>query len=80
MPPFKPSEPPKQFEPYQQRVIDEKIDLDEKRSKLDAFFKTETFKSLISAEKFDLSQQADAMQKYSASLASRISRFNKSAG
>jgi hypothetical protein len=63
------------LQPFQQRVVNEKEALDENREKLDAFFRSDAFRSLNSTEKTDLSWQADAMAKYSAILARRIARF-----
>lgn len=60
---------------HQQRVIDEKADLDEKLAKLAAFFGTPTFARLDQAEQRRLYTQKDAMQDYSDVLAERIGAF-----
>ena len=61
--------------PHEQRVVDEKTALDELRSKLAAFFDTETFKLVAPGEKNRLSRQFVAMQAYSSILGERIAVF-----
>ena len=61
--------------PHQQRVVDEKTDLDEKLTKLLAFFQTDMFKSLLEAERSRLRNQARFMDGYSAVLEERIAAF-----
>jgi hypothetical protein len=61
--------------PHQQRVVDEKRELDEKIEKLTAFFNTETYRGLRSAEQHLLSQQLQHMTGYSMVLTDRISLF-----
>lgn len=61
--------------PHQQRVVDEKSELDEKLSKLDAFLRTDTFKSLRNEEQILLDRQATAMRIYSGNLGERIKLF-----
>lgn len=61
--------------PHQQRVVDEKSELDEKLSKLDAFLRTDTFKRLRNEEQILLDRQATAMQIYSGILGERIKLF-----
>lgn len=61
--------------PHQQRVVDEKSELDEKLSKLDAFLRTDTFKSLRNEEQILLDRQATAMRIYSGILGERIKLF-----
>ena len=39
------------MQPHQQRVVDEKTELDEKLTKLLAFFQTQTFTGLAEAER-----------------------------
>lgn len=51
--------------PHQERVVTEKSELDEKLTKLKAFFATEIFGGLDSAEMERLQRQADHMQAYS---------------
>ena len=61
--------------PYQQRVVDEKTELDEKREKLFAFLNIELFCSLDQSEKDLLLSQYEAMGIYSDILRQRISAF-----
>ena len=62
--------------PHQQRVVDEKRELDEKIEKLRAFItKSDVFQSLRSAEARLLVQQYGHMQSYSDVLTDRISLF-----
>lgn len=61
--------------PHQQRVVDEKKDLDDKREKLMSFFSTEVFSGLDQAEKDRLSTQYGVMTVYSAILGQRIKAF-----
>ena len=65
--------------PHQQRVIEEKSDLDAKRSKLAAFLYTGTFESLDSAERERLEKQLRLMTGYSDVLAERIATFKEAA-
>lgn len=62
--------------PHQQRVVDEKTDLDEKLVKLNGFFETEMFGGLDEAEKELLIRQAGHMEAYSAVLGERIAAFS----
>lgn len=64
-----------ELKPYQQRVVDEKKELDVKRDKLTEFFKGKTFANLDSSEKSRLSFQASIMLQYSNILADRIAAF-----
>ncbi len=61
--------------PHQQRVVDEKSELDERLAKLGAFVVTDTFNRLDSIERELLLEQEDAMNAYSDVLARRISNF-----
>ena len=61
--------------PHQQRVVDEKADLDEKRLKLQDFLVMPMFKGLSEDEQMRLANQAAAMSLYSEILASRIAAF-----
>lgn len=61
--------------PYQQRVIDEKKELDEKLLKLFNFFSTDAFNKLDSAEKGRLRIQHSIMMAYSEILGQRIANF-----
>lgn len=60
---------------YMQRVIQEKIELDEKRYKLIAFKDTPVFVTLSSIDQEMLNAQSHVMTMYSAILGERISRF-----
>jgi crAss001_48 related protein len=62
---------------FQQRVIDEKRDLDEKLRALDAFTRTEDWNSLEPEDVRLLARQAECMAQYSATLAQRIARFRR---
>jgi len=61
--------------PHQQRVVDEKAELDEKHIKLISFFGTPIFSSLDSAEQLRLAKQCELMGKYSEVLGERIAAF-----
>lgn len=61
--------------PHEQRVLDEKKDLDEKISKLNEFFKKDTFAALPEEEQQYLDQQFGIMTQYSDILLKRINRF-----
>ena len=61
--------------PHQQRVLDEKKELDEKSSKLNAFFNTAVFGKLASEEQDRLHRQYELMMQYSAVLSERIAAF-----
>ncbi len=62
--------------PYQQRVVDEKNELDEKLSKLTDFIAVNhLFKSLSEQEQFLLVLQFEVMVEYSEILGSRIELF-----
>ena len=60
---------------FQQRVLEEKQELDARASKLDQFFATPTFKELDQAEQDRLYAQIAAMHKYGQILAERIANF-----
>jgi hypothetical protein len=61
--------------PYQQRVVTEKAELDEKLAALTTFTGTESFRALPEEEQILLLQQGVAMRTYSDILAARIERF-----
>lgn len=61
--------------PHQQRVVDEKSQLDEKLEKLNGFFSTDTFKGLNADEQFRLKMQSLFMSGYSSTLKERIENF-----
>lgn len=63
------------MQPHQQRVVDEKTELDEKRAKLEAFTHTEDFANLPRSERDRLEHQAFHMTAYSDILAARIFEF-----
>ena len=65
--------------PHQERVIEEKKELDEKREKLNAFGCTETFAALSAEEQGRLNQQCCVMQNYSYILSDRIKAFTPEA-
>lgn len=61
--------------PHQQRVIGEKVQLDDKVQKLNGFIGTEFFKSLPEAEQDRLLRQAMSMRDYATVLEERIDAF-----
>lgn len=61
--------------PHQQRVVDEKRDLDGKLAKLTAFLRTELFLSLDARERERLTAQRGAMALYSFILGERIAAW-----
>lgn len=63
------------LQPHQQRVVDEKRDLDEKLEKLNAFFGSPIFAGLPDAEMDRLQRQATHMAAYSDVLGERIASF-----
>lgn len=66
-----------QLAPHQQRVVDEKRDLDEKLKKLTAFISSESFAAIVqdADERGRLVCQEEIMKDYSAVLAERIAEF-----
>ena len=62
--------------PHQQRVIEEKADLDGRLERLRAFFGTGLFANLDAAERNRMQRQAVAMQKLSDILGERIEAFD----
>lgn len=65
----------KEILPHQQRVIEEKQNLQEKYVKLRDFLSTEIFNSLIKEEQDDLFKQYNVMKDYIDILDRRINRF-----
>lgn len=65
----------KRMLPHQQRVVDEKAELDDKIAKLEAFKKGDLFKSLDVEDRALLVVQATYMEAYSKTLGKRIDRF-----
>ena len=63
------------LKPYQERVVDEKEELDAKIEALRLFFNTDTFQSLHDRDKYLLVQQSGVMTTYSRILGDRIARF-----
>ncbi|NIE67459.1 hypothetical protein [Burkholderia sp. Ax-1719] len=61
---------------HEQRVIDEKAQLDDRLVKLVAFFGTPIYAGLQEEEKFRLQVQSDAMETYSDVLGARIAAFS----
>lgn len=64
-----------QLQAHQQRVVDEKKELDGRLSKLLCFFQTPVFCELPEAERSRLRNQARFMEGYSAVLQERIDAF-----
>lgn len=60
---------------YQQRVVDEQRDLDEKRQKLNVFIRTEMYRALPQDERDRLANQSMVMYQYSRILTQRIAAF-----
>ena len=60
---------------HQQRVADEKTELDNKREKLTQFFGTEIFSKLPEDEALRLNKQVAIMADYSNILGERIAAF-----
>ena len=63
------------LQPHQQRVVVEKLELDDKLIKLRNFLETDRFKGLDPAEQDRMHAQANAMARYSGVLADRIAAF-----
>lgn len=63
------------YAPHQQRVVDEKSQLDEKLEKLLAFLDNPIFAGLPVAEQNRLSRQISYMREYSIVLGERIDAF-----
>jgi len=61
--------------PHQQRVVDEKAELDTKLEKLIPFLSSDTCHSLPFDERSRLKRQADVMAEYSTILGERIASF-----
>ena len=66
------------LEPYQQRVVDEKKELDEKLEKLRVFRGGKTFRGLDSTERERMNRQEAAMTKYSTAWWARWARSRRS--
>ena len=63
------------MKPHEQRVIDEKVELDVKISKLEAFMGSDASSALSLSEEDDLEEQLMYMKDYSVGLGRRISKF-----
>ena len=63
------------MQPHQQRVVDEKTELDARLVNLNKFFSTEIFSKLPEDEATRLSKQASTMADYSNILGERIAAF-----
>ena len=63
------------MEAYQQRVVDEKNELDYKREALHDFLHTDTYAGLSNGERGELQAQYIVMGNYSDILQTRIERF-----
>ena len=63
------------MQPHQQRVVEEKAELDDRAHKLSLFFRTEVFEGLPTVEKDRLRVQVHLMRAYSAVLEARINAF-----
>jgi len=61
--------------PYQERVVQEKADLDKKRAKLKAFRSGDSFRDLPLPEQCRLDRQYFTMLEYSRILGERIANF-----
>lgn len=61
--------------PYQQRVVDEREELDTRLGNLMVFIKTPGFHALDGADRALLKEQAEVMAEYSRILTKRIGRF-----
>jgi len=64
------------MKPHQQRVIDEKADLDAKLANLTPFLSSDTCHGLPFAERSRLKQQSEVMAEYSRILGERIAAFD----
>ena len=65
-----------ELQPHQQRVVDEKTELDKKANALSGFIgNSPIFETLDAAEQERLKQQNDVMWQYSEILAARIAAF-----
>jgi len=65
------------MQPYQERVVEEKRELDEKLAKLREFIVGEAFASVDENEQVRLKAQESAMTVYSSILGDRISNFKE---
>lgn len=63
------------MKPFQERVVEEKKELDDKLSRLRPFIEGATFKTLPDAEQDRLIRQRRLMEEYSDVLGERIAAF-----
>ena len=63
------------MQPFQQRVVDEKTELDSLIQKLSSFVTSELFTGIDGAEQFRLNLQLSYMKLYSDVLGERIANF-----
>lgn len=70
-----PHRPHNEMEEFQQRVVEEKAQLDDKLSRLRPFVLSNRFATLPSGEQYRMNRQLDLMEQYSAVLAQRIAAF-----
>jgi hypothetical protein len=63
------------MQPHQQRVVDEKTELDAKRQKLESFLGGSVYQSLGDEERILLVEQSEVMKCYSDILGRRIALF-----
>ena len=63
------------MKPHQERVVTEKTELDDKRSKLTAFIGSDLYRSLDATEQSRLNRQLEAMTLYANILGERIAAF-----
>ena len=70
------------LQPHQQRVVEEKSELDEKLSKLSAFTRSSKFSTMVADgdERYRLRVQEEIMKYYSKILAERITAFTHISG
>ena len=64
-----------ELQTHQQRVVDEKGDIDERLTKLIAFFDNSVFNGLSADEQGRMKRQAEHMTNYSVALGERIAAF-----
>ena len=64
-----------ELQPHQQRVVDEKGELDERLTKLIAFFDSSVFNGISANEQGRMKRQAEHMTNYSVVLGERIAAF-----
>lgn len=63
------------YQPHQQRVVDEKAELDSKLEKLNTFLGGTFYEGLPEAERLRLARQGCVMKDYSDILSDRIAAF-----